>query len=85
MLKMSALKLLQRPIYVINSVDNTKLPCYTPPLMQHLSFFRNLPPFFILKARSVNYQSSFSLKIFPDFKTLATFKLLSELQTTCLL
>ena len=31
------------PIYVNNSVDNTKLPCYTLPLMQH-SFFRNLSP-----------------------------------------
>ena len=25
-------------------VDDTKLPCYTLPLMQHFSFFRNLPP-----------------------------------------
>ena len=35
---------LQGPIYVINSVDNTKFPCYTLPPMQHHSFFRNLPP-----------------------------------------
>ena len=34
----------QWPIYIINSVNNTKLPCYTLPLMQHHSFFRNLPP-----------------------------------------
>ena len=27
----------------INSFDNTKLPCYTLPPTQHLSFFRNLP------------------------------------------
>ena len=32
----------QWPIYIINSVNNTKLPCYTLPLMQHHSFFRNL-------------------------------------------
>ena len=35
---------LQWPIYVINSVDKTKLPCCTLPLTQHHSFFRNLPP-----------------------------------------
>ena len=39
----SALKLFTVANYVINSVDNTKLPCYTLPLMQHQSFFRNLP------------------------------------------
>ena len=32
------------PIYIINSVKNNKLPCYTLPLMQHHIFFRNLPP-----------------------------------------
>ena len=35
------------PIYVINSIDNTKLPCCTLPPTQHHSFFRNLPPLFI--------------------------------------
>ena len=30
-------------IYIINSFDNTKLPCYALPPMQHHSFFRNLP------------------------------------------
>ena len=30
-------------IYVIGSVDNTKLPCYTLPPTQHHSFLRNLP------------------------------------------
>ena len=45
MLKMSALKLFTvANLHFINSVDNTKLPCYTPPLTQHHSFFRNLPP-----------------------------------------
>ena len=34
---------IQWPIYFINSVNNTKLPCYALPLMQHHSFFRNLP------------------------------------------
>ena len=28
----------------INSFDNIKLPCYTLPPTQQLSFFRNLPP-----------------------------------------
>ena len=31
------------PIYIINPVDNTKLPYQTLPLMQHHSFFLNLP------------------------------------------
>ena len=30
--------------YIINSVDQTKLSRYTPPTMQHHSFFWNLPP-----------------------------------------
>ena len=29
------------PFYVINSVDNAKLPFYTLPPMQHHGFFRN--------------------------------------------
>ena len=32
---------------MIISVNNTKLPCYTLPLTQHHSFFKNLPPLFI--------------------------------------
>ena len=32
------------PVYVINSVDKTKLPCYTLSPMQHHSCFRNLSP-----------------------------------------
>ena len=32
------------PVYVINSVDKTKLPCYTLSPTQHHSFFRNLSP-----------------------------------------
>ena len=31
----------------MNSVDYTKLPCYTPPLTQHHSFFKNLPPLYL--------------------------------------
>ena len=54
MIKTSAFKLLRWPVYIINSVDNTKLPCYTLPLMQHHSFLRNLPPY------SFNYQLSYS-------------------------
>ena len=38
---------LRWPIYDINSVDNTKLPCYTLTPTQHHSFFRNLPLLFI--------------------------------------
>ena len=29
---------------LLNLVDNTILPCYTLPLTQQHSFFRNLPP-----------------------------------------
>ena len=43
-LETSALKLFTWPIYVINSVDDPKLPYYTLPLTQHHSFFRNVPP-----------------------------------------
>ena len=38
-------------IYIINSVVKTKLPCYTLPLMQHYSFFRNLLS--LLQGRSI--------------------------------
>ena len=31
-------------MYIINSVDKTKLSSYTPQPTQHHSFFRNLPP-----------------------------------------
>ena len=48
MLQMSALKLVTVAIYVINSVNNTNLPCYTLSMMQHHSFFRNLPPLDLL-------------------------------------
>ena len=54
MIKTSAFKLLRWLVYIINSVDNTKLPCYTLPLTQHHSFLRNLPPY------SFNYQLSYS-------------------------
>ena len=39
-LETSALDLLWWPIYVTNSVDNTKWPCYTLPPTQYHSFFR---------------------------------------------
>ena len=32
-------------MYVINSVDNAELPCYTLPPTQHHTFFRKLPLF----------------------------------------
>ena len=47
MLETSALKRLTVAIYIINWVDNTKLPSYNLPLMQHHTFFRILPPLFI--------------------------------------
>ena len=31
------------PIYIINSIDKTKVPRYTLPLKQHNSYFGNLP------------------------------------------
>ena len=34
------------PIYIINSVDNTELPCFTLPQTQYHNFFRNFPPLF---------------------------------------
>ena len=43
-LKTSALKLFKRwSIYVISSAYDTLLPCYTLPLTQHHSSYRNLP------------------------------------------
>ena len=51
--KSQLLNSLRWPIYVINSFDNTKLPCYTPPPTQHHSFLRNVPPFFIVMRQSV--------------------------------
>ena len=44
---LSILNSLRGPIYVINWVDNSKLPCYTLPPTQHHSFFSNLPPLII--------------------------------------
>ena len=35
---------LKGPIYIFCSVDNTKLPCYTLPPMQHHNSFKNVPP-----------------------------------------
>ena len=37
---------LRWPTYVINSVDNTKIPCYTLPPTQRHRFFKNLPLLF---------------------------------------
>ena len=52
-LQLSSLK---GPIYIFSSVDNTKLPCYTLPPMQHHNFFRNLPPLFNNKYPSQDVQ-----------------------------
>ena len=41
------------------TVDVTKLPCYTLPMTQHHSFFRNLPPL-----STYQWVCLFSFKIF---------------------
>ena len=48
----------------INSFDNTKLPCYSPPLMQHHSFFWNLPSLFtgFQKDHQKGHQTYFLVK-----------------------
>ena len=60
MLETSAFKLnsLRWPIYAINSVGKTKLPCYTLPSTQHHSCFRNLLPFAFLSVRSIPHPYS---------------------------
>ena len=45
--------------YQLNSVNNTKLPCYTLPLTQHHSFYTNLPP---LPAQQSNTQHELAEK-----------------------
>ena len=47
-MKHRLLNSLRWTIYVINLVENTKLPCYTLPPTQHHCFFRNLPPLSII-------------------------------------
>ena len=44
---------LRWPSYVINWVDNSKLPCYTIPPTQHHSLFRSLPPLFFCLSLSL--------------------------------
>ena len=48
----------------INSFDNTKLPCYSPPLMQHHSLFWNLPSLFtgFQKDHQKGHQTYFLVK-----------------------
>ena len=52
---------LRWPIYVFNSVDSTKLPCYTLPPTQHHSFFRNLPPSIDVEQLSTRETSIFEV------------------------
>ena len=47
-MKRRLLNSLRWTIYVINLVENAKLPCYTLPPTQHHCFFRNLPPLSII-------------------------------------
>ena len=47
-MKRRLLNSLRWTIYVINLVENTKLPCYTLPPTQHHCFFRNVPPLSII-------------------------------------
>ena len=58
-----------KPIYIINSFDNTKLPCYSPPLMQHYSFFWNLPSLFtgVQKDHQKGHQTHFLVKSTPNW------------------
>ena len=60
--KLQLLNSLQWPIYIINSVNNSKLHCYTLPLLQHLSFLRNLPP---LPAQQSSTQHELAEKKIP--------------------
>ena len=64
-LKCQLLNSTQWPIYIINSVNNTKLPCYTLTLMQHHSFFRNLPP--LPAQQSSTEHDELTEKIIPLF------------------
>ena len=63
-LKCQLLNSIKWPIHIISSVNNTKLPCYTLLLMQHHSFFRNLPP---LPAQQSSTQHELTEKIIPLF------------------
>ena len=55
-------------------VDNTKLPCYTLPLTQHHSFFRNLPPLFTFSRTLLNSNNILFLEIWCDRHLLIFFK-----------
>ena len=58
------------PIYVTNSVDNTKLPCYTLPPTQYHSFFRKCTCFdFNFLSTNFGFQS-FIFSIFILFQWL---------------
>ena len=59
-LKTSALKLFTVVNLRYQLVDNTELPCYTLPLTQHHSYFRNFPPLLIF----VNVKCTSSLCLF---------------------
>ena len=64
-LEMAILKVFYSGQFSCQLVDDTKLPCYTLPLMQHHSFFRNLSPLFIypyLPGTRYNYQNVLILK-----------------------
>ena len=76
-LETSALKLLRWPIYVINPLDNTKLPCYTLPPMQHHSFLKNLSSLSkITRATSLKIGASYAknwagdllVRIYPQLR-----------------
>ena len=52
--------------YIINSVDSTKLPCYTLPQTQHDGFLRNLPPFIHIFYLLLNYFKTILLFYFSN-------------------
>ena len=52
--------------YIINSVDSTKLPCYTLPQTQHHGFLRNLPSFIHIFYLLLNYFKTILLFYFSN-------------------
>ena len=52
---------------MINSVDNTELPCYTHPPLQHHSLFRNLPPLVLVPGSTAPVTLNIEYLLEPGF------------------
>ena len=52
---------LRWPIYIINSVDETKLSCYTPRTTEHHNFFGSLPPYSIKVGMAPQYITAYTI------------------------